>query len=181
MASSSINKAFTLVESLVVIFLFTIAIVLGSQIYFNLTKTSIQAQDIQLALNNVHLAAEKIWVEIKLGSDFKINKNDNSIEFKNSRCQNMKIFKKGENENKNLFFQIENKEIPIFDNSLVSFRDFRIYSDQPSNSGFYYQTANKIFVFEYDVELKTKNFNTPFKFRQAVSPLNSIFLNPPCK
>lgn len=175
MASNSIKKAFTILESLVVLLLFMTAITLGSQIYFNLVKTNVQAQNLQLAFDNVRFGAEKIWGEVKAGSEFV--PTSESLEFRTRRCQRVRILKSGNN----LIFESAGQQVPIFDDSLVSLRNFRIYYDNPPSSGAYYQTANKVFIFDYDFELKGKNANVPFSFRQTVAPSNSVLINKPCR
>lgn len=174
MASNPINKAFTILESLIVVLLFTTAIVIVSQIYFNLIKTNIQAQNLQLALDNVRFGAEKIWSEAKSGSEFTITPT--SLDFKNRKCQRVKVYQNGEN----LIFETAGGQVPLFDNNLVVVRSFRIYSDTPKTSGAYYETANKIFILDYNFDLKAKGLTIPFSFWQAVAPSNSVLINKPC-
>lgn len=178
MASISMKQAFTLIESLVVIFLFTSAIVLISQIYLNLIKSTIQTQGFQLAFDNIRFGTEKIWNEVKSGSEFSLTPD--SLEFRNRKCQIVKFVKKREN----LIFELANREIPIFDNNLVNLKSFKIYSDKPETSAetsdAYYKTANKVFIFEYSFDLKVKTNLIPFTFYQTVAPSNSVLINKPC-
>lgn len=176
MAPNSKVKAFTVLESIIVIFLFMTAITISSQIYFNLVKVNLQSQDLQLAFDNARFGAEKIWIEVKAGSEF--SPDSERLVFKNRRCQEVEIYR----ENGNLFFVSSGKKVPIFDENLVSIKNFKIYYDEPTSSDkIYYQASHKIFVFDYDLELKTKNGNVPFSFRQTVAPSNSVLLNKPCQ
>jgi type II secretory pathway pseudopilin PulG len=174
MASNSI-RGFTLLESVVVLGLFVLAILVASQIYFNLMRSAILAQSYQLALDNLRFGAEKVWNEIKNGSDF--IPSANSIEFFDRRCRKIRVYP-GSN---NLIFEVNGKQSQLFDNELVEFRSFNLYYDQPNPTGAYYETAHKIFILNYKVILKTKTTQIPFEIWQAVAPSNSVFMNNPCQ
>lgn len=169
------KQGFTIIEALVVIFIFTVGIVLFSQIYLSLMRSIVQAQNYQLALDNVRFGAEKIWNEIKLGSDFQVSSS--SLNFKNRRCENVEIIYYIDQ--KNLFFNSK----PVFDDNLVSLESFTIFSDQPTNpsSNIYYQKSYKVIFINYSFNLKTKTTNIPFSFYQVVAPLNSVLVNSPCQ
>lgn len=171
---SRIKKGFTLVEATVVIFIFTTLMVIASQIYLNIAKNIVNIQNFQLSLDNVRFGAEKIWNEVKSGSSFTLISN--GIEFKNRLCKKVKFYVSGDN----ILYEIEGTGVPLFDKNLVKLNGFRIFSDEPNRSGNYFNTAYKIFIFEYDVILKSKSGSVPFSFWQTVAPSNSIFLNPPC-
>ncbi len=169
------NQAFTLLESLVVIFIFTTAIVIVSQVYFSLVKTAVLAQNYQLAFDNLRFGTEKIWTEVKSGSDFSVN-NDN-ITFKDRKCNPISIYKQSDN----IFFRIRNTEVPLFDENLVRIINFQILSDRPLSSGAYYEISRKILVFKYEAELKTRTLTIPIIFHQTVAPSNSVLVNKPCR
>ena len=169
-----LKRGFTFIESVVVLFVFVIGMVLVSRIYFNLVKSNIFSQDLQIAFDNVRFGAEKIWSEIKSGSQF--SPTSSSLKFKNRRCQEIEISKR----DKNLIFKIENQEFQVFDSNFVELKDFKVYFDDPKNSGVYYERAYKIFVLEYDFDLKTKTTKVPFTFRQTIAPSNSVLINEPC-
>jgi prepilin-type N-terminal cleavage/methylation domain-containing protein len=181
MASSTIiqmkkSKGFTLLEVLIVLALFTVAVSIISQIYINLIKASVLAQDMQLSLDNVRFAVEKIWLDIKNGSYFVALTA--RIEFLDRKCRLVKIYL----EDNNLVYEIDNRKFKLFNDNLVFLKNFQIYYDIPSgDSDFYFGTANKIFVIHYQADLKTKTLTIPFEFRQAVAPSNSIFFNSPCQ
>jgi len=179
MASNSI-KGFTLLESIVVLFLFMTLIFIATQIYFNLMNSAILAQSYQLSLDNFRFGAEKIWNEIKNGSNFVISSN--SLEFNNRRCQNLKIYPTS-SPSSNLIFEIDGKSNLIFDNELVEFVSFNIYYDNPIGNPIdsYYKMANKIFLINYKVNLKTKITKVPLDVWQAVAPSNSVLINNPCQ
>jgi len=179
MAPNSI-KGFTLLESIVVLSLFVILIFIATQIYFNLMNSAILAQSYQLSLDNFRFGAEKIWNEIKNGSNFV--PSSNSLEFKNRRCQSVKIYPTS-SPRPNLIFEIEGRPNPIFDDELIEFVSFSLYYDSPvGNPGDpYYKTANKIFLINYKVNLKTKMTKIPLEVWQAVAPSNSAFINNPCQ
>jgi prepilin-type N-terminal cleavage/methylation domain-containing protein len=170
------KKGFTLLESMVVLMLFVVAVLIASQIYFNLMKSALLAQNMQLSLDNVRFGVEKVWTEIKNGSNFVPSAT--SIQFLDRKCRLVKIYQ----ENYNLIYEINNSTSTIFDESLVSLKNFQIYYDSPSgNPNSYFGTANKIFVIHYQVDLKTKTLTIPFEFWQTVAPSNSVFFNNPCQ
>jgi prepilin-type N-terminal cleavage/methylation domain-containing protein len=168
-------KGFTLLESIVVLFLFVIAILIASQTYVNLMRSAVLAQSYQLALDNFRFGAEKVWNEIKNGSNF--NPSVDSLEFSDRRCRRVKVY----SSSNNLIFEINGQQNPLFDNELVELQSFNLYYDQPKPTGAYYETAHKIFILHYKVLLKTKTTGIPFEVRQAVAPSNSVFMNPPCQ
>lgn len=172
------NKSFTLLESLVVLFIFTTTIVLVSGIYISLLRSNVNAQDFQLAFDNLRLGAERIWNEIKLGSGFIINITPMvKIGFKNRKCDEVTIYKDGNNI---ILETSASNGVPLFDPNLVLVKDFRVYYDNPKTSGAYYETSYKVFVLEYDVDLKGRNLVIPFKFWQTIAPLNAVLINNPC-
>jgi len=162
-------KGFTLLESIVVLGLFTTAIFIVSQMYVNLTRSAILAQNYQLALDNFRFGAEKVWNEIKNGSNF--SASTSSLEFSDHRCRKINIYE----DSGNLIFEVGGKQHQLFDNELVELQSFNLYYDQPMATGtFYYQTAHKIFILNYKVILKTKTTQIPFEVWQAVAPSNSV-------
>jgi len=180
MASSSISKSikgFTLLESIVVLGLFVSSIVIASQIYFNLMRSVVMAQSYQLAFDNFRFGTERVWNGIKNGSNFVPSLS--GIEFLDHRCRRIRIYP---NLN-NLIFEIDDHESFLFDNELVELQSFNIYHDNPvGRSGDpYYKTANKIFLINYKVNLKTKTAKIPLEVWQTVAPSNSVFLNNPCQ
>jgi type II secretory pathway pseudopilin PulG len=174
MASNSI-KGFTLLESIVVLGLFVAAIFVASQIYFNLMRSAILAQSYQLALDNLRFGAEKVWNEIKNGSNF--IPSANSLEFLDRRCRKIRVYPSPNN----LIFEVNGRQSQLFDNELVEFQSFNLYYDSPVGGPSYYQNANKIFILNYKVILKTKTTQIPFEVWQAVAPSNSAFINNPCQ
>jgi type II secretory pathway pseudopilin PulG len=176
MASGSI-KGFTLLESIVVLGLFTTAIFIGSQIYSNLIRSAILAQNYQLALDNFRFGAEKVWGEIKNGSNFIFIPSENRLEFFDRLCREVKIYPSSNN----LIFEVNGKQSQLFDNELVEFQSFNLYYDSPVGGFHYYKNANKIFILNYKVILKTKTTQIPFEVWQAVAPSNSILVNNPCQ
>lgn len=174
-----LSAGYTLLESIVALILFTFGILIVSQMYLSLMRSALLAQNLQLALDNARFGAEKVWSEIKNGSNFVISTTPTStiLEFKDRRCQLIKVYQ----DNDNLIYEINGSPSTRFDNRLVSLRNFQIYYDKPTTTGTYYQTANKIFVLHYQLDLKTKTLIIPFEFWQTVAPANSVFINNPCQ
>jgi hypothetical protein len=130
-----------------------------------------------LALDNLRFGAEKVWNEIKNGSNF--IPSANSLEFFDRHCRGVKIYP--DPNNQNLIFEINGQRNQLFDNELVELQSFNLYYDQPNPTGAYYKTAYKIFILNYKVILKTKTTQIPFEVWQAVAPSNSAFINNPCQ
>ena len=176
MESNSIKKGFTLLESVVVLFLFVTAMTITSQIYINLIKAAILAQNFQLSLDNVRLGAEKVWGELKNGTNF--IPSANGIQFLDRLCRQIKIYRSGNN----LIYDIRGQSVSLFDDRLVEVTDFKIFYDNPSGDpNFYFGQANKIFILNYKVNLKTKTLVIPFEVWQTVAPSNSSLINNPCQ
>ncbi|GIW67348.1 MAG: hypothetical protein KatS3mg096_216 [Candidatus Parcubacteria bacterium] len=175
MEPGSVKNGFTLLESVAVLFIFLVIITVVSQIYTNLMRSAILAQNFQLTMDNVRFGAEKVWNEIKNGSNFVLS--GNSLQFLDRLCRPVRIYVSGEN----LIYEVSGQASPLFDNNLVSLTSFRIYYDVPSGDpSFYFGRANKVFILNYEVNLKTKTLVIPFSVRQAVAPFNSAFINNPC-
>jgi prepilin-type N-terminal cleavage/methylation domain-containing protein len=171
-------KGFTLLESMVVLFLFVVAIVIAAQIYVGLMSSAILAESFQLGLDNFRYGAERILNEIKSGSNF--TPSLSSLEFLDRHCKKIKVF----TSSTNLIFESNGIQVPLFDNELVEINSFRLYYDTPSGTDPYpyFKTASapKFFLINYKVNLKTKITNIPLDIWQAVAPFNNVFPNNPC-
>lgn len=174
-ASLVTTKAFTLVETVIAIFILITVIVSVSYAYINFMGSSVFSQGYQLAIDNIRLGTGKIFNDIRSGLNFDIVSN--RLIFADRNCNQIEIFKEG----KNLYFKLENRQVPIFDNDLVSLKNFSVLSDDPSgNPDFYFGRSKKIILLNYEFEVKTNKGPIPFKFRQAISPLNSVLPISPC-
>jgi type II secretory pathway pseudopilin PulG len=173
------NKGFTLLESIVVSGLFFVAILIVSQLFFNLTRSIILAQDMQLALDNIRFGTEKIWNEIKNGYNSTSPIDSSTINYLDRNCNQITIKKEGNN----LIYVMNGNTTTVFDDNLVDLKKFEVYSDNPVSADpdpKYYKISNKIIVIYYEFDLKTKITKIPFILKQTVAPLNSIFPNNPC-
>lgn len=178
-SATRIKLGYIVLEIVVALFLFTTAIIVVSQTYINLMKSSILIQNFQLAFDNFRLGAEKVWYEIKNGSDFSLTSN--SLQFRNRLCQLTKIYFSGNNLIYEVLMPNGIQIVPLFDNNLVNLNVFRVYFDSPSGYGSYFKIANKIIFLNYKVDFKVKTLTIPFEITQAVAPLNSVFQNSPCQ
>jgi hypothetical protein len=109
-----------------------------------------------------------------------------NIVFSDRRCREIRIYPTStpqcpSGSKCNLAFQIDGQPHLLFDNELVLLESFRVYCDRIVSGPAYYQNANKIFILNYKVRLKTKTTQIPFEVWQAVAPSNSVFMNPPCQ
>ncbi len=173
MASNTV-KGFTLVEAIVATFIFVTALTIIAQIYVLLTRTAVQIQDLQFALDSFRFATEKFWVELKASGG--IYFTPTALVFKDRTCRDVKVYQEGDK----IIFERSGVKSELFDPSLVEVTAFRVYSDVPQSSGSYVQTSYKVIILNYEVNLKTKSGKIPYSFWQAVAPLNSVLVNPPC-
>ena len=169
-------KGFTLLESMVVLFLFIVAIVISAQVYVGFMNSAVLAESFQLGLDNFRYGAERILNEIKSGSNFTVSLS--SLEFFDRRCKKIKIFPSSTN----LIFEANSIQVPLFDNELVEVNSFNLYYDTPSGGNAYFQkaSATKFFLINYKINLKTKITNIPLDIWQGVAPFNNVFPNNPC-
>lgn len=169
------SKAFTLAEAVMASFVFLLALGLVAQIIITLTKTAYQVNELNASLENLRLGLEKIWREVKYGSDF--NFTADKIAFADRNCLATEIFFQADN----LFLQKENQLAEIFDPTLVKVRNWQINFDQPAGGIFYFENAPKVIILSYDLLLKSKVGSVELKMEQAIAPLNSVFPKSPCQ
>ncbi|BCX15376.1 MAG: hypothetical protein KatS3mg097_268 [Candidatus Parcubacteria bacterium] len=165
------NKAFTLIETVVVIMLFIFAIVIIAQLYISLTKAALDLQQRHIAINSIHSGLEKIYSELKNGFSFTIT--DNSILFKDKLCETAMI-----NFDSNRLLLYYNSS-SLFNKDFVELEDVKIYGYNPSttpSASYYYQhsSSTKLIVIDYYFYIKSPiTTKTPLFIRQSIAPLNS--------
>jgi Tfp pilus assembly major pilin PilA len=176
------NKGFTILETAIVILLITVIITTLSNIYINLVRTVILANDYYQSLENVRLGTEKLWRLLKDGWNFEIESNQQGISFQKHNCVNAQIKFQNNNleycEGDSCNFQ------SVFDENLVKVIDFKVATDTPYNgqTSYYFQYAPKIIILYYNLELKSrKKSTTTLEFQQAVAPLNSVYTASLCE
>lgn len=165
------NKAFTLIETVVVITLFIFAIVIIAQLYISLTKASLDLQQRHLAINSIQSGLEKIYSELKAGFSFTIETS--SILFKDKLCQTATIVFN----NHNLLYNSSS----LFNNDFVELNDVKIYGYNPNAitppaDGFYYKhpSSTKLIVIDYNFYIKSQiTTKTSLFIRQSIAPFNS--------
>lgn len=176
------TKAFTLIETVVVITLFIFAIVIIAQLYISLTRAALDLQQRHIAINLIQEGLEKIYSELKAGFSFTITTN--SILFKDKKCQTSTInfF------NSNLLLLYNNSS--LFNNDFVELNDVKIYAYNPNAtnnpSALYHEhiSSTKLIVIDYNFYIKSSiTTKTPLFIRQSIAPLNSNQNNIPndCK
>jgi len=161
------NRGFTLLEIAVVILLVSLILLIVSDIYIGITKTSVILERRIRALENVNLGTEKVWRLLKYSWD--IQNLGNGIRFKNDNCVPMTIQFADNN--------IKINDEDLFDPYLVKVNDFRTAIDSPNTTEryAYYQYAPKVIVLYYNLELKERITTSSLIFQQAVAPLNSLY------
>lgn len=169
------SKAFTLGEAVMASFVFLIALGIIAQIIINLTKTAYQINELNAAIENTRLGLEKIWRELQYGSDFSLT--ESRINFSDRKC----LYSEFSLNNQNLVLTRDGKQLEIFDSNLVKVNNWQINFDQPSGVNFYFESAPKVIVISYDLELKSKAGSKKILLEQAVAPLNSVFPKSPCQ
>jgi competence protein ComGC len=167
------NKGFTVLEMAVVILMVSLVLVVVSNIYTNIIRTSVSLDRRIRALENVNLGTQKAWRLLKYSWD--IQDLGNGIKFKDDNCTQRTIRLSGNN------ILIDNTE--LFDPNLVKVNDFRVAIDSPRTTEryAYYQYAPKVIVLYYNLELRERVSTSSLIFQQAVAPLNSLYSVNKCR
>lgn len=168
-------KSFTLIEMAVSLLVFAVAIGIASVSYINLLKANIAAQNTYAALENLRLAMEKIWREIKYSSNVSVSPGPPvQISFKLPRenCQTATIAL-----NTNTKILTYQKGSGVADNlndpALVSIESFQI-----TNSA-----SPVVFTFSLLAQAKAPGSKVPVPLnaQMSVAPLNAAFPTEPCQ
>jgi len=167
------NKGFTVLEMAVVILMISFVLVVVSNIYTNIIRTSVSLDRRIRALENVNLGTQKAWRLLKYSWD--IQDLGNGIRFKDDNCTQRTIRFYSNN------ILIDNTE--LFDPNLVKVNDFRVAIDSPRTTEqyAYYQYAPKVIVLYYNLELRERVSTSSLIFQQAVAPLNSLYSVNKCR
>jgi hypothetical protein len=175
------NRGFTLAEMLTVMTIFMIAILVIVNIFVNLVKSTLIANDYYQSLENIKIGTDKIFEILKLGFYFKVL-TTSTLEFKDIDCVTTTI---SYNQSSSSLEIIRDPEIiEVFDNNLVKVKGIMFATDTPSDptSSDYRKKSNKIIIIFYDLEIYSRSgVTSSLKFQQAVAPLNSIVSSPSCK
>ncbi|MCS7200570.1 MAG: prepilin-type N-terminal cleavage/methylation domain-containing protein [Patescibacteria group bacterium] len=174
-------KGFTLVEVIISSAIFLIGMFVLSQIYFSFIKSIIFAQNLQANIDNVRYGLEKIWNEVKSGSDFPTSTiATTTLTFKDRRCRAIEIYK---NDQKLMMKIGSNPPQSIFDENLVLVDDFRVFFDKtdfPTDTN-YYKSSKKLVVIEIKFNLKVGENIIPYSTRISIAPFKSPLGNvSPC-
>jgi hypothetical protein len=170
------SRAFTLGEAVIASFVFLIALGIISQIVITITKTSFQINEFNNALDNLRLGMEKIWRELKYGSDFSFSASTIGFNDRNCRPSSLDFV------NNNLVLKKDNDTTNIFDPSLIKVNSVNFSFDNPAGGGgFYFETAPKIIIISMDLEIKSKTGSLNLKIEEASAPLNSLLPKSPCE
>lgn len=173
------TKAFTLAETVISTALFLMGITLVSQIFLTLVKGIVSAQRLQANIDNTRFGLEKIWNEIKTGSNFETSIDNNSkiLKFKDRRCREIEIYQDTNNEE--LIFKVSNATTSIttsiFDKNLIKVKNFNYYFDSldEPNSNDYTVSSRKLVNIHLELEFKTETGIIPYKIRTSITPLLS--------
>lgn len=173
------NKGFTLLEMLITIFLISFLIVAIGTIYFSIIKANVHAERKLRALENIQLGTEKVWRLLKYS--WSIQNLGNGITFKDNGCNTTTII--FDRDQKNILIKDSINDLPLFDPDLVKVIDFKVATDTPSTDQTYayFQTAPKIIVLYYNLEIKGRVVTSSLIFQQAVAPLNSVYTANKCE
>ncbi len=174
-------KGFTLVEVIVSSALVITALVIIAQAYMSIIKSVIFAQSLQVNLDSVHFGLEKIWNEVKSGSNFPTSTiSTTTLNFKDRRCRNVKIYQQGDL----LVYEINNSTSSLFDERLVEVNNFIVFFDSSTNfpSDDYRSYSKKIVNFYFDLSLKAGDKIIPYQINLSVAPiLSPISQSIPCQ
>lgn len=156
------SKGFTAAEAAVSIFIFAIAITAGIISYINLLKTNLVAQGLYASVENLSLGFEKIWREIKYGSNFKFNpQNPSTILFKDINCAQIEI-------------QLRNGVIKYIKNGAES--DLNNLSlAAVKNLNFYIPMDATSITVSLLAFTKSTKFDIPINLQMTAAPINAPF------
>lgn len=175
------GKGFTLVEAIVSSSLFLLGVIIISQTYMAIVKSVILAQSLQANIDNVRFGLEKIWNEVKAGSNFPTTTiMTTTLNFLDRRCELVKIFR----QDNSLKFERQTVTSDIFDKNLVQVNDFKVFFDTSSdpNTSIYSIYSKKVVYIDLDLSLKAGEQIIPFKINLTVAPYKSPLSDyPPCQ
>jgi len=175
------RKAFTLLEMMVVILLFSFVVLIVTSIYLSLVNTSLIANDYSQALENIRLGTEKIWRTLKYGWSFQLI--GDGISFQKKDCTDASLtFDR--NNGQLIYWDRQSGTSSVFDPNLVKVKNMSFALDRPrTNQTYaYFQYAPKIILISYDLEMKsTRGVTTTLVFEQGVAPLNSVYSTNLCE
>jgi type II secretory pathway pseudopilin PulG len=181
--NNNFYKGFTLVEVIVSSALVITALAIIAQTYMSIIKSVIFAQSLQANLDSVHFGLEKIWNEVKSGSNFPTSTiATTSLSFKDRRCRNITIELQPGGP---LLYKIDNySSSSLFDEKLVQVNNFIVFFDTSTNPNpdDYRSYSKKIVNFYFDLSLKAGDKVIPYQINLSVAPiLSPISQNKPCR
>lgn len=169
--------AFTLIESIVAISVFLITLGILTQIIITLTRSAYSIDEYNASLENIRLGLEKIWRELKYGSNFSFSNSNNTLQFYDRNCDLVSVSLV----NNNIIFTSNSISSDVFDPNFVEVINWQIETDSPSGGNFYFENSHKIIVISYDFQLKGKTNVRELKIQQSIAPLNSVLTKSPCQ
>ncbi len=171
-------KAFTLAEAVVASFIFLIALGIIANIVISLTNASFQLGEFHGGFENFRLGLEKLFREVKYGSDFNYDNITFSFTDRNCLPVSIKLVNKVLEMTKNSQ-QVTN----IFDPKFIEINDWKVIIDPLTNpnSPFYFEAAPKFITFIFDVNFKSKVGKINMIIQQSIAPVNSVLPTSPCQ
>lgn len=155
------SPGFSMLETAVSMSVFIVAIGIGISSYINLIAANSTSQNVYTSVENLSLGLEKIWKDLKYGSEFTLANSE--LEFKDRACSNIKLRLNSET---GTFEYIKNNSISSLNDSSIAFikkLNFLVSNDK---------TSITIFL---GAEIKSKTKNIPINLQISVAPINAPF------
>jgi prepilin-type N-terminal cleavage/methylation domain-containing protein len=169
------TRGFTLFEIAVAVLVVAVAFSLLSTSYLNVVRSNIEANRALTALINLNLSLERLWRELKYGSEFNLVLANSVLDFKDRNCSPQKISL--DISNKTIKFG----DIQLTDPAVVEVTDLRFNLGGYDNTNpSYLKAAPKIITISLTARVKEFPLKT-FAYQFSVAPINSVFLVSPCQ
>lgn len=169
-------RAFTLIEVAIVLFVFIIGIGLFAVSYINLVKQHLLNQRLQASLGNLRLALEKIWRDLKYGTNFNIVNEQISF-YRAYDCADIKI---GRDQNtKSLFYVFKGVKSVLTDPNLIEIEKLKIFYTTTSDA-FSSNLSTTSITISINANVKIQNLSIPINLQTSIAPIYSVIPSP-CK
>ena len=172
------NKGFTLIEMSLAFLVFIIGIYLITFSYYNLVRSHLETQKNQIALSNLRLALDKVWLDLKYGVGF--STSTDCLQFR-------RIFDCREEiicfRNNNLELSLEGATTTLLNPDIIVINRFsyQISGIQDPNSDNYISKSPKLITISISGDSRVSpQKRIPFVFQMSVAPINSVFPKPKC-
>lgn len=172
-------KGFTLIEMSMAMFLFVVIVSVISISNIRVSQSSMRAQQMYTGTDMMRLGLEKIWREMKYGSNFTVSAQ--SVAFKDRNCQDASLFLDGTTGE--LKYSVAGNETALNDPSVLNISQFNaraiISPVLDEAKAEIVDTASLISL--SIMQSATQSTSMPVILNISVAPVQSSFPNQPCQ